>query len=181
MSITIRPEAKRAFSEGGFEDGLQKGTDNFLSDPIPNRGDAQGAQIFAFTLGDVNPEKWCGVIMTAVLEVEHERVEVLLKVCLEHPKSDPIDTWGAAVALDGFEGAKHPSRINTSCEGVDLKALSSQRTFLEEKSICGRRTGDSPAAFPEEGRLFRGRLMSEQDRPTTSRCLAPGKHTFSTE
>ena len=135
MGVTIRPEAKRAFSEGGFEDGFEEGTDDFLGDPIPNRGDAERTQIFAFTLGDVDSEKGSGVIVTAVLEVEHESVEVLMKVSLEHLKGDPIDTWGAAVALDGFEGAKHPGRINTTCERVDLKALSSQRTFLEEKTI----------------------------------------------
>ena len=137
MSITIWAKAERALSEGGFKDWFQERADNLLSHPVPNGGDAQGAQIMAFTLRDVDSEERSSMVVAPVCKVQHESDEVVLEVGFKGVEGDPVDTRGAAITLNSFESAEHPRHIDTSGKGMDFEASSSQRTFLAEKSICG--------------------------------------------
>ena len=107
MGITTWAEAKRALSERRFKDGFKEGTDDLLSHPIADGGNAQGSP-FSSALGDVDSAQGCGVVMATMLEVIHQGGEVLFEISLEHLDRHPVHTGRTAVALNLVESVKHP-------------------------------------------------------------------------
>jgi hypothetical protein len=61
MAVTLLPETKRVLMKQSFEDGLKESSNHFLSDPIPNRGNAERAAL-VFFLGDIGSPERVGLV-----------------------------------------------------------------------------------------------------------------------
>jgi hypothetical protein len=96
-----------------FEDRLEKSSKDFLTHPIANGWNAERAKL-GCVLGDIMTPQG-ERLKRALLEIPHERLEVLIEVGREHLYADLVDPCGATVALDGLEGLLHQPVGDTPC------------------------------------------------------------------
>jgi hypothetical protein len=99
--------------ERWFKDRLEKSSKHFLTHPIANGWNAERTKL-GCVLADIMPTQG-ERLKRALLEILHERLEVLIEVGRKHLYADLVDPCGATVALDGLEGLLHQPVGDTPC------------------------------------------------------------------
>ena len=83
MLVTPRTEAERKVRESWLKDGFKQSLEDSLSDPIPDSGDAQRAEL-PFPFREVDPAEGLGLITPPLFKVSHQSGKILLKNGLKH-------------------------------------------------------------------------------------------------
>jgi hypothetical protein len=113
MSTTTRTEAKRELREMRLKDGFEKSTNDFLSDPVSDGGDAQRTK-FAFPFRDVDPAQRGGAVATFVFEIEHQVDKIVVETGFKCTDANFINPSSAAITLNSLKGLAHTVKVNTS-------------------------------------------------------------------
>jgi hypothetical protein len=100
----------------GFKEGRQQAADSLLGHAIFDGWNAEGTNL-GFILGNETTPQRVGLKGT-VFQFPPQRLEVLVKVGLEHPNADLVDARGATIALDRLEAVAQQSEGEASRQGV---------------------------------------------------------------
>ena len=119
VTVASGPEAVGVIVKQWLEERVYQLSDDFLSDPASNGGNAERPEI-VLVLRDIDPPKRDGLI-GACFEVSHKSVEILVEIILYHLDGDLVETGRAPVLFNGFKSLAHQLRGDMSRKGVDFE------------------------------------------------------------
>src|SRR5438093_12359290 len=155
----------------GFEQWTEESAEHFLGNPVANGGNPQRTQ-FASAFLDITTQDGPR-LKRPLLEVTHQRDQVLVKLLRIQLDADPIDAGFAFVALDRAKGVLHQRESDSPRERMVLDCQ-----WFNHRSVSGfpavRFAGRTPLACRGDRCLPRPGCSKEiratETRPRSCEC-----------